>query len=249
MLDVYVVDRTQYDDCYLKWADQVLPDKELLWLRRLRDDRNRIMATGDRMVLRALLSMFTIATPKRLSIQRGPAGKPYLEGVQLHFNISHSENLLAIALSNVPVGVDVERIDPSREVLEIARSVFYEDELGWLESMSFTCRARKFTELWSLKEAHLKRLGVGIAGGLARLKRVRSGERFILESKDAPANYLSMIYGKHTLALSTTCSQLPRLHSLTLMTERAIPALHQTRLSQAWFSHDIRYVCHAKASA
>lgn len=248
MLDVYVVDRRQYDACYLKRQDQVLPDEELLLLTRLSDERSRILATGDRMALRVLLSMNIFAPPKRLSIRREAGGKPYLEGDQLHFNISHSENLLAIALSNAPVGVDVEKIDPSREVLEIARTAFSEDEIEWLESMSFMRRARKFTELWSLKEAHLKRLGVGIAGGLTRIKRIRSGQRFILESNDAPANYLSTVYGKHSLALSTTCSQLPRLYSLILTTEREIPAAIQIPLSQAWCGHDIRYDCHAKGA-
>jgi len=242
MLDVYVVDRAQYNYCILKEAERVIPNEELLRLGRLSDGKSRILATGDRMVLRILLSMLTSAAPKRLMIQTGSAGKPYLEGTPLHFNISHSSNLLAIALSNVSVGIDVERLDTSSEVLEIARTVFAADELAWLEPLSVMCRLRKFTELWSLKEAHLKRLGVGLAGGLTRLKRVRSGERFVLESEDSPANYFSVSWARHALALSSTSSQLPRLYRLKLITGREMPAVIQTRMSQTWCRHDIRYV-------
>jgi len=93
---------------------------------------DRIMATGERMILRVFPSIFSIGTPKRLSIRRGLAGEPYLENIPLHFNFSYSESLLAIALSTTPVGVDVERISASTEVSVIAGTAFASDEVAWL---------------------------------------------------------------------------------------------------------------------
>lgn len=241
MLNVYLVDRTQYDHVDLYGAAQILPAEELMRVRGLSHTTDRIMATGDRMILRILLSMFSIGTPKRLSIRRDLAGKPYLENIPLHFNVSHSDSLLAIALSTTPVGVDVERISTSTEVSVIAGTAFASDEVAWLESMDDMRRVRKFTELWSLKEAHLKRLGVGIAGGLTRLKCVRSGRRFVLESEDPPANYFSLMCARHTLAISTTCLHPPRLHSLLLTSVANKPKLIRTQLSQPWRRHPVRY--------
>ncbi|KKN29647.1 hypothetical protein LCGC14_0842000 [marine sediment metagenome] len=104
-------------------------------------------------------------------------------------------------------------------------------------------RVRKFTELWSLKEARLKRLGVGIAGPgrLTRFKCVRSGRRFILESEDPPANYFPLMCAMRTLAISATCLHPPRLHSLLLTSVANKPNLIRTQLIQPWRRHPVRY--------
>lgn len=39
----------------------------------------------------------------------GP-GKPYLDTAEIHFNISHSRNILLIAISHFPIGIDFEFI-------------------------------------------------------------------------------------------------------------------------------------------
>jgi len=48
------------------------------------------------------------------SIKKTPSGKPYLDGVYnyTYFNVSHSGNYTVCVFSDLPVGVDIEKIRP-----------------------------------------------------------------------------------------------------------------------------------------
>ena len=61
------------------------------------------------------------------------------------FNISHTEGMLAIAISNVSVGVDVERI---RNIgLKIARRFFTEQENKYIEVAKCQDTYKRFFEI------------------------------------------------------------------------------------------------------
>ncbi|BAP29567.1 4'-phosphopantetheinyl transferase [Chryseobacterium sp. StRB126] len=44
-------------------------------------------------------------------IMRSPDNKPYLKDQHVHFNISHSKELVVCAIAEFPIGIDVEFID------------------------------------------------------------------------------------------------------------------------------------------
>ena len=82
----------------------------------------------------------------------GKNGKPMANGC--YFNISHSHGLVACAVSDVPVGIDVEKIRPvSPWLLRI---------LSPAERESVR-RDEDFFRLWTLKEALIKCRG-GVLG-------------------------------------------------------------------------------------
>jgi 4'-phosphopantetheinyl transferase len=99
-------------------------------------------------------------------------GKPSIESIDpqvraLSFSLSHTRGCVACAItSNAALGVDVERIDQSMLVQEIADRYFSEDETAWLRQCSDELRNIRFAELWTLKEAFLKATGVGLSGSL-----------------------------------------------------------------------------------
>ena len=87
-------------------------------------------------------------------------GKPFLRNNQsFHFNVSHSQNMIAVAISNKPVGVDIEQTQNVN--LEIARRFFNESEIEYIKTSSQATN-RRFIEIWTKKEAYLKYLGVGL---------------------------------------------------------------------------------------
>ena len=106
-----------------------------------------------------------IETPRRL-VNRTDTGKPVLtEGI--HFNVSHSGDLILLAVSETrAVGVDVERRRAVERVTALVERWLNADERREFDSL---CKAGvsasdAFLRVWSLKEARLKALGVGIAG-------------------------------------------------------------------------------------
>lgn len=86
-------------------------------------------------------------------------GKP--KGEEVEFNFSHSGSIVLCAVSDVPVGADVEKV---REInLDIAKR-FAEEEYDVI--MTAQNPADEFFSLWVKKESFLKMSGVGIKGGL-----------------------------------------------------------------------------------
>jgi len=85
-------------------------------------------------------------------------GKPYIPNSDIHFNISNTKGAVILAISNQPVGIDIERLRPPRE--NIYKRVFCQEEINSIKS------AEDFTNLWTRKESVVKLFGGGISMGL-----------------------------------------------------------------------------------
>jgi phosphopantetheine--protein transferase-like protein len=91
-------------------------------------------------------------------------GKPYFEGNPLYFSLSHTEGIAVCAISDAPVGVDIERIRAKKieSIKRIAARLFNEKENKYLDLYNYDLSA--FYEIWVRKEAMVKRTGIGIKG-------------------------------------------------------------------------------------
>lgn len=87
-------------------------------------------------------------------------GKPYTDNAPVHFSISHSKNIAVCAISDRPVGIDIEYI---RDVnLNIAKRQFAPDELRYVFE-KWDLSKRRFFEVWTRKEAYVKLIGKGVS--------------------------------------------------------------------------------------
>jgi 4'-phosphopantetheinyl transferase len=126
-----------------------------------------------RWALRQLLGTALGLAPGSLRFDFGSAGKPELEDApaKLFFNVSHSGAHGLIALSSADrVGVDIEEIRAIPEMKELSRRFFTPAESEAIHCQSRSNQTRAFFACWTRKEALLKGLGVGIAGGLDRFE-------------------------------------------------------------------------------
>ena len=137
------------------------------------DDRRRFAAStsarrraeylAGRALLRHALAQYTGEDASSFQIEVSPAGKPECTfGPAI--SVSHSGDIVVCAVAEGTVGVDVEA-GHARETEEIAARYFTPAEARWIAGDSAT----RFRMLWVLKEAYLKAVGVGIAGGLDSL--------------------------------------------------------------------------------
>lgn len=75
------------------------------------------------------------------------------------FNLSHSGDFVMLAISDTPIGCDIERLHKAI----LSRHVFHPNELSLLLSQpEGTARNQAFLRLWTAKEAFLKAIGTGI---------------------------------------------------------------------------------------
>ena len=93
------------------------------------------------------------------------AGKPYVSGNPCYFSLSHSGESVICAVSDKPVGVDVERIRTIDQA--VATKICTEEELNFLNGIAEQeTRNRALLQIWTKKEAIFK-----IEGTLPRKDR------------------------------------------------------------------------------
>ena len=80
-----------------------------------------------------------------------------------YFSISHCKEGIAVALSDRPVGIDIEHIRRADDALiERTMNSTEQNRLSAALREGMEARNRLFTRLWTQKEAVLKALGTGI---------------------------------------------------------------------------------------
>ena len=99
------------------------------------------------------------------SFLKGDRGKPYLKGENIvKFNISHTNNIVALAISKQNVGVDVESLHSASdaEISQLIGFCFSPKEAQYIESENNKSKLR-FFEIWTRREAYFKFLGNGLS--------------------------------------------------------------------------------------
>lgn len=136
-------------------------------------DRERYVAA--RSLLRVLLSGYVGERPEALNLHVDARGKPGLarqDGQsEVFFNLAHSGRLVAIAIAgSMPVGIDVEEIDPALDVDAVARIALSASERESLSRVAPAGRRACFYVAWTFKEAVLKAIGCGLGDRLGELE-------------------------------------------------------------------------------
>lgn len=149
-----------------RFSRDLLSDAEQAHLAgyRFREAAERYVVT--RSLVRAVLGERLGLTPRDIQVTRTDTGKPVVtEGI--HFNLSHSGELILLALSDErAVGVDIERKRAVPKVTAMAARWFDARERSDLDRIlgQGAELSEAFLRVWSLKEARIKALGVGISG-------------------------------------------------------------------------------------
>lgn len=161
-------------------------------MRREKADRLKHLPSKKLTLAAGMLARVGIAQklnirPQDVSFKTQPGGKPYAEGLGIHFSLSHSGNLAVCAICDNPVGIDVERnnknVNPN-----VAKRCFTEAEQAYVFSNMAKMSAR-FFEIWTKKEAYVKLLGTGLKDFL-NFDVMRHEEIY------------SILYGEYTVSIA-----------------------------------------------
>lgn len=140
-----------------------------------RDQKKYIISRG---ILRSLLAGYLGELPHKIEILYGLWGKPCLpEEKALSFNLSHSgDNALYAFTQHYAVGIDVEHIDMSLELEDMARNVFSPTEFSHWKALNVQEKIHSFFKHWVSKEAFLKASGKGWLGSNRALTLTKTGD-------------------------------------------------------------------------
>jgi 4'-phosphopantetheinyl transferase len=154
----------------------LLSEEERAIAARFVFERDRTLYLAAHAFLHATLTAYLGRNPL---FARDANGRPELSDRTLRFNLSHTEGMVAVAVTReADVGVDVERIRPVDDLL--AKAVFTAEELH-----AWPGDARSFFERWTLKEAYVKARGRGLSIDLQSFGF--AGDRLVCSDDDANA--------------------------------------------------------------
>lgn len=145
-----------------RFPHDVLSREEHQRVERMHRQADRELLLAAHVALRHLLGAYSGKPPGGLGFVTNAYGKPSLDTGSVAFNLSHSGDRMAVAISRSDVGVDVERIRREMVAEDLAREVFSQRELTWLDAHGDRQPAA-FFRLWTLKEAFLKAEGRGLS--------------------------------------------------------------------------------------
>ena len=150
-IDLYQIDLDQQN------ADlNVLSDDERQRAEKHQSNHYAVMRTAMRSILGQLLDL----APSEVPIWIEDGGKPYLAERNFEFNLSHTGRHGLLAISQLPLGVDLERFRPQANRLAIAKRVMPEDAIARIEAAEDSDHV--FYQEWTQLEARHKCIGKGI---------------------------------------------------------------------------------------
>ena len=140
---------------YSLLSKQIINDAELF------NGRRKKQFLVCRSILASLLNQYCqIAILPTMVI--GDNNRPcFLDRNLPDFNISHSQDWVAVAISlDGRVGLDIEVARPRKNYLDVAKNFFADAEYQWMMQQADTLTA--FWRLWTLKESALKLYAKGV---------------------------------------------------------------------------------------
>ena len=141
--------------------------------RRFAFDRDASRFIVARARLRELLAARLGVRAEAVEFEYGAYGKPALSrrfaDSDLHFNVSHCDDVAAYAFScGQAIGIDVEAVREISDADDIAARYFSRHENATYRSLEPCDRPLGFFNCWTRKEAFVKALGDGLSMPLDR---------------------------------------------------------------------------------
>ncbi len=170
MTEVYLYEISDIGDRPIdKLLSLVSPERKTKIQRLKKASKQRQSLFAD-VMLRAVLCDRLRVDNSVLRFSATDKGKPYLvEYPKTYFNVSHTDGLVAVAVSDSEVGVDAEAI---RDIdLRLCQRFFSRSEQDFVMAKE-EGRLERFYRVWTRKEAYVKRSGDGLTMSLQSFSTV-----------------------------------------------------------------------------
>ena len=136
---------------------------------KIEDKRRQYIIT--RGTLRRRLALLANIDPEDFVFEYLKHGKPVLVSdarfTDITFNISHSNNLALIAISQKQsIGIDIEKINRQSDPRPLVTRFFSQAEQSEFNALPEMIKAKAFCACWTRKEAFIKAIGDGVTYGL-----------------------------------------------------------------------------------
>jgi 4'-phosphopantetheinyl transferase len=162
--DKYLLQIHQFAADFREAPESFLSVGELTYFRQLTSEKRKHEYLQSRFALKTLLTKYVSKPLSEIQFDKIGEGKPVLTGAKVDFNLSHSGEYFAIALSEKgQVGVDIEKVRAPHHLAQIATKFFSAAETSLIENATDPQKQVEiFSKFWSGKEALIKAEGGGV---------------------------------------------------------------------------------------
>ncbi len=144
----------EYMSAYLELEECLRFSK---YIRKI--DKQRFLL--GRVLLKKKISELLNLNVSQIRFSYSEYGKPVLQKYpDCHFSLTHSGDWICCAVGQVPVGIDIQHMEPIE--LDIAKNFFSSTEYNNLLSVHKPDRKDYFYDLWTIKESFIKATGKGL---------------------------------------------------------------------------------------
>ena len=148
--------------------NQYIKDDELIKADKFLFLNDSVRYLMTRIFIKKILSTELNLSHQLIEFSYGKYKKPYVNldkfNKKIFFNLSHSKEYLVIAISFTnEIGVDIEHKDISIDFESLKSHIFSDLEVKYFNQLKIVIeKVNFFYQIWSLKEAILKGIGVGL---------------------------------------------------------------------------------------
>jgi 4'-phosphopantetheinyl transferase len=213
-------------ECLMSDLERYITENERQRAEKFRFENDRNTYISSHAALRLILSERLDTNPLDIGFTNGKYNKPGIRNDRLFFNLAHTRDAFAIAVSDsCSVGVDLEGINRSFDFDSIIRMNFSPREREFI-LRSDVGAGERFFLLWTRKEALLKALGTGITDHLTEIE-VAYRDNFIdgdlfdknVTGVDIPDHFIySGKAGNNYISVAIPCKALIKCHNLNGVT-------------------------------
>ncbi len=153
----YNISQTDESD-YIKWFAAMSEERKET-VRKLAVPQKQKLKIAADYLCRKAISEFCGISPEQIQFSVAEFGKPYINGIDAHFSISHSGDMVVCAVSDKETGIDIEKIRKTNP--RSSQKFASESEEKYISS-----HENGLFEIWTLKEAYFKCIGTGLGSDI-----------------------------------------------------------------------------------
>lgn len=157
------------------WCETLLAPEERKRRQVFRRPTNADQYLVSRALLRAALSSHADVEPPDWRFTADKHGRPHIIAppghAELQFTMAHVDGLVGVAIfRHFRAGLDIEHVDRNIGWPLPIRQVCCASEAAELQAMPLEQQRRRFLDLWTLKEAYSKAIGLGLAANFPSIQ-------------------------------------------------------------------------------
>jgi 4'-phosphopantetheinyl transferase len=234
-------------------ARDILDSAEIARMERFHFPEHRHLFLVSHLLVRKALSHYSDLPPGAWRFTNDEHGKPLIDRaaqpVSLSFSLAHTAGLAVVGVARgIAIGVDVERAGRRVDAAGLSRRFFSPEEAAALASRPPGRLEEQFPLYWTLKEAYIKALGLGLSHPLDSFAFHLTGENpyriaFSAVDPQDPEKWRFALIEPRRPYIAAVCAASIRHKPFVLKCYHALPSGESAPLSAAPLGLSSGVVC------